>query len=166
MTLLERIERLAIWIAAVALFIVMAVGAVDIVMGEVFGRYLPFKVDLSGMLLAAALFLSWPLAQRNREHIRVDLFLRRSPEGIMKLSRGLSLACGLLVFGLIAYGAWNLAIDSVAVLEVSAATLGFPIYPAKLAVAIGASLAVLVILHQVIAAVLGALGPRDNRRAL
>ncbi len=162
MTLLERIETVAIWIAAAALFVVMVVGAVDIVMGEVFGRYLPFKVDLSGMLLAVAIFLSWPLAQRHRDHIRVDLFLRHASPGMLLLSRGLGLACGLLVFGLIAHGAWHLAVDSVAIREASAATLGFPIYPAKVAAAVGASLTVLVIAHQIISALLRRLRTRDG----
>lgn len=145
----RQIERLAIFLCAVALFVIMAVGALDIVMGEVFGRYLPFKVDLSGMLLAASLFLAWPLAQRNREHIRVDLFLQHFPPALQRVSRWLSLLCGLLVFGLIAYGAWNLALDSVAIREVSAATLGFPIYPAKVACALGATLVVAVLLQQI-----------------
>jgi TRAP-type C4-dicarboxylate transport system permease small subunit len=144
----RQIERLAIFACAIALFVVMALGAGDIALGELFGTYLPFKVDLSGMLLAVSLFLAWPLAQRNREHIRVDLFLQHFPPAVRRLSRWLSLACALLVFGLVAYGAWVLALESVAIRESSAATLGFPIYPAKLACAVGATLVVAVILQQ------------------
>ena len=58
------IERLALSACAVTLFVVMLVGAADIVSGEVFGVFLPFKVDMSGTLAAAAIFLAWPLVQR------------------------------------------------------------------------------------------------------
>jgi TRAP-type C4-dicarboxylate transport system permease small subunit len=155
MRLQLRLERLAIAACAVALFAIMLVGAVDIALGELFGSYLPFKVDLSGMLLAVSLFLAWPLAQRNREHIRVDLFVRHFPPGLTRVSRLLSLLCGLGVFALVAYGTWGLALDSLAIRETSAATLGFPIYPAKLACAVGATLVVLVFVQQLVHEALG-----------
>ena len=142
------LERLAIGGAAVALAVVMAVGAADIVLGEVFGRRLAFKVDMSGTLTAAAVFLAWPLLQRRDEHIAVDLFTPYLPRWSVGLRWWATRLGALVVFGLIARGAWNIALASVAIWERSAATLGYPIWPAKLACAVGASLVVVVIVHQ------------------
>jgi TRAP-type C4-dicarboxylate transport system permease small subunit len=141
-------ERIAISICAVTLFVVMTVGAADIISGELFGTFLPFKVDMSGTLAAAAIFLAWPVVQRRRDHIGVDLFQPYLPRGVRVFGWWLSQAMGLLVFGLIAYGAAQLAIDSVQIWEVSAATLGYPIWPAKVACALGAALTIVVFLLQ------------------
>ena len=54
------LERIASWVAAVALALVMLVGVIDIVAGEVLGVFLAFKVDMSGTLTAAAISRARP----------------------------------------------------------------------------------------------------------
>ncbi|MEO1190633.1 MAG: TRAP transporter small permease [Pseudomonadota bacterium] len=144
------LERLGLVICAASLFVMMAVGALDILLDELFSYPLAFKVDLSSVLLAASVFLAWPLAQRQGEHIKVELVYKRLPRPLQRFGDLLSLLCALLVFGLITYGAWQMAIDSVSIMEVSPATLGFPIWPAKLACAIGVSLTLLVVIRQLL----------------
>lgn len=141
-------ERIASGIAAVALAVVMLVGVIDIVAGEVLGVFLPFKVDMSGTLTAAAIFLAWPLVQSRNEHINVDLFSGIFPRWSIIPREIIAKLAGMIVFALIARGTWILALDSLAIREKSAATLGYPIWPAKLACAIGASLVLLVIALQ------------------
>lgn len=145
------VERVAISICAALLLVVMIVGAADIASGEIFGTFLSFKVDMSGTLAAAAIFLAWPLVQRRRDHIGVDLFLPYLPHSLHAIGWWLSQTAGLLVFGLIAHGATQLAIDSVQIWEVSAATLGYPIWPAKIACSLGAVLTIIVIVQQCLA---------------
>lgn len=132
-------ERVLLAIGAGLLAIVMVIGAVDIVAGELFGFFLPFKVDMSGTLCAAAIFLAWPWIERADEHIAVDLFDKVTPPWLKALRRWLAMAAALLVFALITKGMWGIALSSISVRETSAATLGYPIWPAKLACAIGAS---------------------------
>jgi TRAP-type C4-dicarboxylate transport system permease small subunit len=144
------LERIASGIAAVALAVVMLVGVIDIVAGEVLGVFLAFKVDMSGTLTAAAIFLAWPLVQSRNEHINVDLFSAFFPRWSVIPREIIAKLAGLVVFCLITRGAWMLALSSIAIREKSAATLGYPIWPAKLACAIGASLVLLVIVLQLI----------------
>lgn len=144
------LERIASGIAAVALSVVMLVGVIDIVAGEVLGVFLAFKVDMSGTLTAAAIFLAWPLVQSRNEHIAVDLFSAVFPRWTVIPREIIAKVAGLVVFALIARGTWVLALDSFAIREKSAATLGYPIWPAKLACAVGASLVMLVIVLQLI----------------
>jgi len=149
------LERLALFFCALCLFVMMAVGAVDILLDEIFSRPIAFKVDLSTVMLAASVFLAWPLVQRKNEHIRVQLLERVLPKPVKAAAHLLSLLAALTVFGLIAYGSWNLAIGSIEIMEESPATLGFPIWPAKLACAIGVSLTLLTILLQLVTDPLG-----------
>ncbi|MDP5334338.1 MAG: TRAP transporter small permease [Paracoccaceae bacterium] len=143
------IERLASAVAATALALVMLVGVTDIVAGEILGVFLAFKVDMSGTLTAAAIFLAWPLVQSRNEHINVDLFAGIFPRWSIIPREIIAKLAGFIFFALIARGTWKVALDSLAIREKSAATLGYPIWPAKLACAIGASLVLLVITLQI-----------------
>jgi TRAP-type mannitol/chloroaromatic compound transport system permease small subunit len=143
-------EKAALAVCASAVFIMMTVGAIDIVMGNVLGYYLSYKVELSGTLLASSIFLACSPIQRANEHIRVDLFESYMGAKTKKSTTFLGTLCGLLFVGLITYGLWNQAIKSVMILEASADTSGFPIWPWKLACPIGASLCVLTMIAQLI----------------
>lgn len=143
-----QLERIASGLAALCLAAVMLVGVIDIVAGETFGFFLAFKVDMSGTLTAAAIFLAWPLVQSRNEHINVDLFTGIFPRWTVIPREIIAKLAGLVVFSLIARGTWKIALESLAIREKSAATLGYPIWPTKLACAVGASLVLLVILLQ------------------
>ena len=143
-------EKAALAVCASAVFIMMAVGAIDIVMGNVLGFYLSYKVELSGTLLASSIFLACSPVQRGNEHIRVDLFESFMGDKTKKATALLGTLCGLLFVGLITYGLWHQAIKSVMIWEVSADTSGFPIWPWKLACPIGATLCVLTMIGQLL----------------
>ena len=83
------LEKTCLTLCAVALSLMMGVGAADIVLGKLFGWHLSFKVDLSETLLAASIFLAWPLVQRERAHIAVDLFTARAPAWLLEAVSGL-----------------------------------------------------------------------------
>ena len=143
-------EKAALAVCASAVFSMMAVGAIDIVMGNVLGFYLSYKVELSGTLLASSIFLACSPVQRGNEHIRVDLFESFMGDKTKKATTLLGTLCGLLFVGLITYGLWHQAIKSVMIWEVSADTSGFPIWPWKLACPIGATLCVLTMIGQLL----------------
>jgi TRAP-type mannitol/chloroaromatic compound transport system permease small subunit len=142
------VERAALAICSTAVLLMMLVGAWDILSGQVLGYFLAFKVELSGTLLASCVFLACGPVQRNGEHIRVDLFESKFGPRMLFARDLLSLACGLLMVSLIAYGLCQQAIKSVQIFEVAADTSGFAIWPWKLACAVGASICTLVLLGQ------------------
>ncbi len=143
-------EKAALEVCASAVFIMMVVGAIDIVMGNVLGYYLSYKVELSGTLLATSIFLACSPVQRGNEHIRVDLFEPYMGDTTKKMTAFLGNLCGLFFVGLISYGLWDQAFKSVMIFEVSADTSGFPIWPWKLACPIGTSLCVVTMIGQLI----------------
>lgn len=156
------LERVILGVCAAALFLLMVVGAADIVLGKLFGRYLGFKVDMSEILLAMSVFLAWAIAQKQDAHIRVEIFISRAPRALKVFSNVVTALCGLLVFGLISYGAYNMAARSYRVGETSAATLGFPIWPAKIVCAVAAVLTIAILVYQLVRTVwLGVCGTRN-----
>lgn len=149
--LTQWVEKAALAICASAVFLMMIIGAFDIVIGNTLGTYLSFKVEMSGTLLASCIFLACGPVQRASEHIRVDLLDPYIGSTLTRLRNLVAVLCGCLVIGMIAYGLWDQAIKSVAILETSADTSGFPIWPWKLACALGASLCCLTLLVQLVA---------------
>ncbi len=148
--LAQWIEKAALAVCAGAVFLMMFVGALDIVMGHTVGFFLSFKVELSGTLLASCIFLACGPVQRASEHIRVDLLEPQMGPAFLRVRDVAALICGGLVIGLIAYGLWQQALKSLLIFEASADTSGFPVWPWKLACAVGASLCVLTLLAQLI----------------
>lgn len=144
------IEKAALAVCASAVFLMMFVGALDIVMGNTVGFFLSFKVELSGTLLASGIFLACGPVQRASEHIRVDLLEPWMGATFLRFREIVALVCGGLMIGLIAYGLWQQAYKSILIFEASADTSGFPIWPWKLACAVGASLCVLTLLAQLL----------------
>ncbi len=156
------IEKAALAVCASAVLIMMAVGAIDILMGNTLGYYLSYKVELSGTLLASSIFLACSPVQRANEHIKVDLFESFMSANTKKLTTLLGTLCGLLFVGLITYGLWHQAVKSVMILEVSADTSGFPVWPWKLACPIGASLCVLTMIGQLIQQIFISSTPKES----
>lgn len=149
-TIAQCIEKAALAVCAGAVFLMMVIGAFDIVIGNTLGTFLSFKVEMSGTLLASCIFLACGPVQHRDEHIRVDLLEPYMPARLVRLRNVATLLFGCLVIGLIAYGLWQQALKSVQIFEVSADTSGFPIWPWKLVCAVGASLCSLTLLNQLI----------------
>ena len=105
-------EKAALAVCASAVFIMMFIGAIDIVMGNVLGFYISYKVELSGTLLATSIFLACSPVQRGNEHIRVDLFEPYMGDTTKKMTAFLGNLCGLLFVGLTTYGLWHTTIKS------------------------------------------------------
>ena len=89
----KLIEKAALAVCASAVFLMMVIGALDIVMGNTVGWFLSFKVELSGTLLASCIFLACGPVQRASEHIRVDLLEPYMPAQMLRL-RNIATASG------------------------------------------------------------------------
>lgn len=155
LTWIGLVEKAALAICAGAVFLMMLVGAADIVSGLLLGRFLSFKVELSGTLLATSIFLACAVVQKRREHLRVDLFDALMGPRLKRAGALLALLCALVLFTLIAWGLWQQALASVRILEISSDTSGFAIWPWKLAAAAGATLTCVVIVSQIVCGMLG-----------
>ncbi|GAB5467452.1 MAG: hypothetical protein Kilf2KO_04820 [Rhodospirillales bacterium] len=139
---LYRFNRAAAMLAGLGLFMMMAIGAVDAFSTKVLSAPLPGVYELTETLMVMSAFLALALAQANDGHIRVTIFVGLlSPRWRALLDLFGALLTALL-FIAIAWFGWASAIHSFAVGEFSPGSLPIPIWPARLALALGASLMV------------------------
>lgn len=134
-----RLRQAGLWLACTFLFVIMLLGGTDAISSFVFNTPVPAMLEMSETLLAAAVFLA--LASAAGQHVVVDIVVKRLSTVAKKLCTALALAVAALVFGLMAWRFWELALDSIRVNESAAAIFAFPIWPAKVLAAMGATLA-------------------------
>lgn len=146
----QIVERTLYALCAVSLMLMMLVGAIDIIMGEVFNTFLPFKVEVSGYLFAAIVFLSLPLVAARGENIIVDVISSNFRGRGKLMAESISLLVTLIVLGCYTYAAIQLFLFSWNIGETSYGYLPIPIYPVKLMVSIGFGLAGLISAVQLI----------------
>lgn len=119
------------------------IGAIDIIGTKFLNRPLPGTFEATEALMVVAVFLALAHTQARGQHIAVDLVVSRLGPAAR---RGLDLLAKLLtlgVFVLIAWRGWVLALTSFSIREYASGIVQFPVYPSKLALALGATLMVL-----------------------
>lgn len=102
--LLAAIERVALFVAALTFFAMMAVTVVDVVMRYVFNAPLTWSFELIGTyLMAAAFFLAVSATQARKQHVNVDVIARLLPP---RLQAGALAVAGILVIVMFALIWW------------------------------------------------------------
>lgn len=137
--MLDRPNRAGARLAAFAIVAMMFVGAADVVLTRL-GRPLAGAFELTESLMVACVFLALAQAQASGGHIRVDVLLRaagpRQRAALDALAHLLSLA---LYAAIAAYG-WREFGSSLASGEYAAGIVKLALWPARLALAAGATL--------------------------
>ena len=131
-------------ILACAILVLMTVlGSADVIKTFIFGRPVPLVRELSEVLLAVVIFMSLAIVAREERHVKVDLFVQHFGPGLRRWLRVLALAISAAVVALLAVQSAELATASVTEDERAMASVRFPVWPAKVAVAIGLAVTVL-----------------------
>jgi TRAP-type C4-dicarboxylate transport system permease small subunit len=89
--------------------------------------------------------------QAQRRNIAVDVISARLPVGAQRSISLLSNLLGLIFFGLIAWQGWLLAWESARVQEYAQGGVQIPVFPSKIAFAIGMTLLVLEYMKELLA---------------
>jgi TRAP-type C4-dicarboxylate transport system permease small subunit len=131
-------------VIAVTLLAAMAVlGTVDVLALNILGKPVPSATEFASAMLPIAVMLAMSYAQQQRANITVDLFSKHLPEKVRLVLLFVALMLGAFVFVMLSWGAWRLALDSVAVSETAVAAIRFPVWPTKLIFAAGATVCAL-----------------------
>jgi len=137
---LYRLDRWAATLAGLALFLMMLVGAANVIGTKLFGIPVPGTYELTEALMVASAFLAMALAHADKAHIRVELLVNRlGPRG-RALADAFTELCTAAFFTGIAWFGWSAAIHSLRVGEFSSGSLPMPLWPARMALAVGATL--------------------------
>lgn len=146
---------LAVWIMRInlacgilsgtAMLLMMVVGTADIVGSNLDkiglpSKPLPAAFEFMATMMVAVVFLAISLAQARRNHIQVGLLMSLLPAGYRKGLEIVHHALGAMLFGLIAWFGWHSGLHSFRVGEFAPGLINYPIWPARLVLAFGASL--------------------------
>jgi TRAP-type transport system small permease protein len=130
----------AAFIAGLCMFLMMVIGTIDVIGSKLFNAPLPGAYELTETLMVGAIFLAIALTQSKRLHIVVDLFTSHlTPTTRIKFD-AFSYLCSFLFFFIIAWQGWVFGIKSLQILEYESGIIPFPVYPSKLALAVGATI--------------------------
>jgi TRAP-type transport system small permease protein len=161
--LVARLGALSMGLAGASLLLMTLLGALDIIGTKFFSRPIPGAYEATEALLVLTVFLALAHAQAAGQHIAVDLVVERLRGVPRRVVQVLALALTLGVFAVIAWRGWVLGLSSLAIREYASGIIPFPVYPAKLALAVGATLMVLQTLLDLVGT---ARGERDIVAAL
>jgi len=141
--------RAGYWIAVLAALGLMVIGGLDVLATYILGKPVPSALELQEVLLAILVFMGLSHAQSLREHIGVEIVIQQLPARVRRVLDLVVLVASAVVFGIIAWRCGELAWSSLSMRETASASFAFPVYPAKICVALGAALAALECLRQV-----------------
>jgi TRAP-type C4-dicarboxylate transport system permease small subunit len=98
---LLRVERGLCATSAACLFALMLIVLIDVVGRNLFNSPLPWATELLEILVAAVVFLFYPVLGLRAGHITVDLITVGS--AVNRVQRALGAVMGILLFGLISW---------------------------------------------------------------
>lgn len=148
--LLSRVNNLALGLGAICIMLIMTVGTLDVISVNTLGIPVPAALEASEVFLGVAIFMTFAHAQAMRQHIHVDLLFNKSSPAVQWVVTLLALVFGAALFCIFGVRALDLAMLSLRIGETANAAFAFPIWPAKLLVAIGAFVAMLEFLRQLV----------------
>lgn len=146
---MRTLNGISVTLGGFALLLMALIGTADVI-GTAFGHPLVGAYELIETLMVIAIFTAVAAGQQNNLHINVELVRARLSLKARAVLTLFALLCSALFFLLIAwYGAIGFE-RSYRVGEIRQGQLGFPVWPARLALALGAALMVLQCLLQVV----------------
>lgn len=140
----------ALVLASASVLLMTLLGGLDVLGTALLKRPIPTTYEATETLMVLVVFLSLAHLQRTRSHIAVDVVFTRMPPSLKRVIRAASHALAFGFFGLVAWKGWELAWQSLAVGEYAAGLVAFPLYPSKFALAIGATLAAVQALYDLV----------------
>ncbi|MGI9465230.1 MAG: TRAP transporter small permease subunit [Aestuariivirgaceae bacterium] len=141
--------------SGIAMLLMMFAGSLDIVGTNVFGRPVPAAFEFMATMMVVVVFFALSLAQARKAHLRVEVVYNHMPALLQYIVDIIQYVVTTAFFGLIGYFGWKAAALGFAQGEYASGIVNFPIWPARFALAIGASLMTLQCLFDLIGHILG-----------
>ena len=133
-------------LAAVGVMLSMVVGTADVVATQVFLSPLHGATEAITELMVIVVFLSLAHVQRAGANIRVELLYSRFRPRTQAALDAVAALAALAFFGLVVWQGLGVAEFSWRIRESTMSVVRIPIYPAKIAILVGAALTMLQLL--------------------
>lgn len=157
----DATARAAALLGAIAIMLMMAHVAVDVVARKVFGRPLPGTLAaVTHYYMVIAVFAPLALVERGRGHISVDVVEAMLPARARRWLDGLTRLAAALAMAMVAWRGW---VESVRDWEIGAAQVQggdlLPVWPSHFIVPLGAGLMAIALLLSAASALTRGRGP-------
>jgi len=135
---LRQISETFLWVAVIASLLVAALGSADSVSSFVRNRPIPGVFEITELSLVVIIFMAQPYLMLTNSHIKLDLYNPKSGSFGYYLRAGMTIASGLLCYGLIAWTGFDALVASWEINERTDGVVLIPIYPVKFFLVLGA----------------------------
>ena len=140
-----------VYVASLALFGMMMVTVADVIGRYFFANPIKGAWELTGFLLICAGPWAMAYCQLKKGHIRVDFIQKRLPEKVQAILTSFACLVGLAAFSVMCWRAIVLTQYYLSITRGDATdTLGIPLFPFALVLAIGAGMLALVLLFHLV----------------
>ena len=140
--LIDRVTIVTSWTGYVLMFFLMILGGV-IVVSRLLSMPLLGGINLSAYMLVAMSFIVLPYIQLKKGHLSVELLLSRVGKETARTLILVQLIISVAITLVITYIVWGYAHESWSAVERMDGEPFYPLYPAKILIAVGFSLLVL-----------------------
>lgn len=118
-------------VCAVMLAAAMFMGAADVVLGSVFGKYIVGTVEISQVCVAVVAFLAFPSVTAMDSHVRVDIIAGKLKGWALRLSQIVTTVITFLMCLFFAHTAWTGFVKSWLKNETIPSAIYVPLYPVR-----------------------------------
>lgn len=136
---IDRITRTINGISMVTFFVIMLLTVLGIIL-RFLGAPLSGLTNLSESLLVIAVYCGIAYAQQVKQHVAVEFLASRLAKTPQKISKIVNLIIPLCICTILIYVCWDYALESWSLRERMDGAPFYPIYPPKIAIAVGISL--------------------------
>lgn len=136
---IDRIARTINVISMVIFFVIMLLTIIGIVM-RFLGSPLSGLTNLSESLLVIAIYCGVAYAQQVKQHVAVEFLISRLSKTPKKILNVINLIIPLGICIILIFISWSFALESWHMREKMDGAPFYPIYPPKIAIAVGISL--------------------------
>lgn len=138
----RTLNRTAALISGIGVFAMMLVGAGDVIATKFFNAPIPGAFEMTETMMVACIFFGLAMAQERRQHIRVELVTQTLSATVQRALDAVADLASCVFFAIIAWYGVKAAAESVQILEFTSGLVKFPVWPSKLALALGSVLMV------------------------
>jgi TRAP-type C4-dicarboxylate transport system permease small subunit len=153
----RKIDGWLMWVSMVLLAVLMFLGAADVIGRYFFNSPILGAHEVSQVMLAFVILLSWAYVHSKKGHVKVDLIVDRLPRRVGNVVDLLDSILVLGVLGLMVWRGYVFAMQA-RIAAVMLDIVFIPIYPFLLVVSVGAFFMLLEVIVQIIELVTGVVG--------
>lgn len=141
--LLRRLAIFVLLIGGIGTMAAMLLGTIEVVGTQMLHTPVPGALELTESTMVLIVFGALAYAQIRRSHIRVELIYTNMGPRVRAAMDVFADICALIFFSLLLWQAYHEAVYSLQIGEATVGLIRFPLFPARIILAVGTGLLIL-----------------------